>query len=103
MTEAELQNAIIQLAKMSGWLVTHFRPGIMRSGRWATPLQGDPGYPDLTMTRKGRLIFAELKSAKGKVSPEQEQWLSALSECTVEVYTWRPEDWLSNRIIEILK
>ena len=53
------------------------------------------------MVRDKRLIFAELKSAKGKVTPEQEQWLKSLSGVPgVEVYTLRPEDfdWFYERL-----
>jgi hypothetical protein len=66
----------------------------MRSGKWATPLQGDSGLPDLILCRPPRLVFAELKSARGRVSPQQQAWLNALSQCAgVEVYLWRPDDW----------
>jgi hypothetical protein len=53
------------------------------------------GYPDLTLVRPGRLIFAELKSAQGKLTREQALWLSMLERSipAVEVYTWYPADW----------
>jgi len=39
------------------------------------------------------LIFAELKSVKGKVSPEQQEWMDLINQCTsVEGYIWRPRD-----------
>jgi hypothetical protein len=51
------------------------------------------GFPDEVLVRGSRLIFAELKSERGKVSPEQEAWLEALRHVAgVEVYVWRPID-----------
>ena len=51
------------------------------------------GFPDLTLCRPPRLIFAELKGPKGKLAPKQRQWLDWLSEIPgVEVYLWREEN-----------
>lgn len=58
-----------------------------------TSVRSEPGFPDLVMVRKSRLIFAELKSEKGKLSKEQETWLASLRLTAVEVYCWRPSDW----------
>jgi len=61
------------------------------------------GYPDLTLVRKGRLIFVELKREKAKVTPEQQKWLDDLRAVPfVEVYVWRPSDLLAGRIDEVL-
>lgn len=44
--------------------------------------------------RRGRVIFAELKTRTGKLTPEQATWLSVLRQTgCVEVYEWRPADW----------
>jgi hypothetical protein len=51
------------------------------------------GFPDLTIVKGDRLIFAELKAEKGKVTPEQSEWLDILGGVkTVEAYLWRPDD-----------
>jgi VRR-NUC domain-containing protein len=51
------------------------------------------GFPDEVLVRGDRLVFAELKSEKGKLSDEQERWLEALRGVPgVEVYVWRPAD-----------
>jgi hypothetical protein len=64
--------------------------------------QGDAGLPDLILCKPPRLIFAELKSERGRVRAEQQAWLDALRQCAgVEVYLWRPSDWAS--IVETLK
>lgn len=113
-TEAEFQNLIIEYAQIRGWLVMHTRPARTERG-WRTPLQGDAGYPDLTMARRGRLVIAELKSESGKVTREQAAWLEHLPprvaqeddsadrdihSHAIEVYVWRPRDW--ERIKEVL-
>ena len=55
------------------------------------------------MVRGQRLIFSELKSQKGRVSPAQEEWLSRLGEVPIEVYTWRPSHWSSGEIEGVLR
>ena len=61
-------------------------------------MQGDgAGFPDLVLVRKGRLLFVELKSEIGKVSPQQRKWLDDLDKAA-ETYVWRPEDWTSGEI-----
>lgn len=84
MTEKQLQDQVIQLAKMHGWMIYHTYDS----------RRSEPGYPDLTMVKDGRIIFAELKNAKGRVSKAQEVWLAALGKCEgTETYLWRPGDW----------
>lgn len=77
MSEQELLDAIVQAAKLHGWMVAHFRPALTAKG-WRTPMQGDPGYPDLTLARKGEVLFIECKSQKGRETPEQQAWAKAL-------------------------
>lgn len=40
------------------------------------------------------MIFAELKSEKGKLTDEQKKWIDAFVTCAgrVETYLWRSED-----------
>jgi hypothetical protein len=60
------------------------------------------GFPDEVLVRPPRLVFAELKSMRGKLSAEQETWLADLREVPgVEVYQWRPED--MDAIAEVLR
>lgn len=85
---------MIALAQLNGFMVAHFRPAMTRAGKWITAVQGDgAGYPDLTCVRGCRLLFAELKSAKGKVTPEQTEWLLKLGGAGAECYIWKPENW----------
>jgi hypothetical protein len=89
-SEDDFQRFVIETAKLNGWKVTHFRPVKLLSGRWATPLQGDAGFPDLALARGGVVILAELKSQKGIVSDDQESWLAAIGSELGRV--WRPSD-----------
>jgi hypothetical protein len=97
-TEAEWQTTVIEYAQLRGWRVAHFRPARTEQG-YRTAVQADgAGYPDLTLVRGGTLVFAELKSERGKLTAAQRDWLEELGRCsspsnTVEVYTWRPSDW----------
>lgn len=108
-TEAGLLRAIVRFAGLHGWRWFHCPDAALaelaKSERWdAMPA---PGYPDLTLARGGRLIFAELKSAKGKIRDDQAGWLAELEEVRhergIEVYVWRPRDWSSGKIEEVLR
>jgi len=56
-------------------------------------MQGDKGFPDLVLVRPPRVIFVELKSDSGKLSPDQVDWLTKLRTSSVEAYCWCPSDW----------
>lgn len=81
-TENQFQEGVIKFARLSGWLVYH--PFDSR--------RSVSGFPDLTMVRE-RLVFAELKTAKGKASESQELWLAQLRLAGCEAHLWRPIDW----------
>ena len=101
MSEDQLQAVVIQLARLRGWMVMHTRPAYSR-GKWSTPIQGDPGFPDLVLARQGRVVFAELKSEKGTTTKDQEAWFIALSSGDEDVWEWRPSDWSSGLIQKVL-
>ncbi len=93
--EAILQAKIMDLARLFGWRRAHFRTAYQPGAeRWLTPMSGEKGFPDLVLIRPPRLIFAELKSEKGRLSLDQELWLADLEEIPtgIEVYLWRPSD-----------
>lgn len=100
MTERQLQDAIVQTAQLFGWLVYHMHDS--RKAAWGT---SSAGFPDLVLARKGHLIFAELKTEKGRTTPSQRMWLKELDDVAEEVgvYLWRPADWSSGDIERILK
>lgn len=108
MSEDELLGYVINCAKVTGWMVCHFRPGRTAHG-WTTPIQGHKGYPDLTLVRgttvfNSRLIFAELKREGKDPKPEQQEWLDCLKLLPwVEVHVWRPHNWLDGTVQKCLE
>jgi hypothetical protein len=108
-TETQLQTAILDCAAMLGWLCMHPRPARTKDG-WRTAAEGNgaAGYPDLTLARGGFLIFAELKSSAGRVSPKQQRWLDELTAVSVaanrvQAYLWTTEHWLNGTVERVLK
>jgi len=85
---------------LCGWRLAHFRAAWTKDG-WRTAMSGDVGYPDLTMVRGERLVFAELKAVGGRLGDDQVVLLDALRETPAEVYCWRPADW--PQIREVLR
>lgn len=83
MAESSFQETVIQFARLHRFQVYHTHDS--RRSR--------AGFPDLTLWKPGRLIFAELKAAKGRLAPAQGETLVSLRDAGVEVYLWRPEDW----------
>lgn len=109
-TEAQLQNAVIDLALHLGWKVS-WSPDWMKTLAIASMRQQrrndrrwpPAGLPDLLLARNGRVIIAELKSHTGRLKPEQHAWLTELAlHPTLEIHLWRPADWLSGAIETIL-
>jgi hypothetical protein len=94
MSEDDLKAAVIQAARLLGWRVAHQRPARTEKG-WRTAIEGDAGFPDLCLARDGRVLFRELKSAKGKPTADQQVWLEALGDYGG---IWRPQQWLDGTI-----
>lgn len=77
---------------MNGFRVQHSRPVQQKDGRWLTAIQGDPGFVDLVLAHRERgVLFIELKSATGKLSPGQLMWQQALAP-NVEYWLVRESD-----------
>jgi hypothetical protein len=109
--EEAFQQQVIDLAHLYGWRVAHFRPARTDRG-WRTPVAADgAGFPDLVLVRDAEIIFAELKTDKGRLRDEQAVWIAALehvsaalavlmdwaADCAparpaVDVFVWRPSD-----------
>lgn len=90
MTEDQFLTRIIDAAQLLGWHVHHCRPARTADGRWRTPVQGNPGFPDLVLARNGVVIIAEVKTDRGRLTEDQRGWLDALHD-TARV--WRPAGW----------
>lgn len=102
MPESAFQQQILALAARLGWRTAHFRPAQNRRGDWRTPVAGDgKGFPDTVLLRGERIVVAELKSERGRVSKEQRAWLDAWGETSAEVHVWKPSMW--DAIVEVLR
>jgi len=82
-SEADLQAAIVDLARLHRWRVFHVFDA-RRSER---------GFPDLCLVRPPRLLFAELKRLGRDPTSAQQDWLDALAAAGAECHVWRPSDW----------
>lgn len=51
------------------------------------------GWPDLVIGGPNSVIFAELKTEKGRTTEAQKEWLQTLARSGAVVYLWRPDDW----------
>jgi len=56
------------------------------------------GWCDWTIRGPSGVLFRELKSQRGRVEPEQQQWLDALAASGADAGVWRPEHRLSGQI-----
>lgn len=88
--ESVFLQEIRQVATLLGWRVYHTHDS----------RRSDVGFPDLVLAKPGRLIFAELKTERGRIGAEQAEWLEVLG-TAAESYLWRPAD--RDDIIAILK
>lgn len=115
--EKDWQKTVIEYAHLRGWTAAHFRAAM--TGRtytnkrgevknvWVTPVQADgKGFFDWIFVRPPRILFVELKSDKGKLTTEQENWCRLIAICQIansEIKwgVWRPADWeMVQKILE---
>jgi len=102
-TEAQLQQAVIELARWLGFWVAHFRPAKTERG-WRTPVEADgKGFPDLVLAKPGRFLIVELKSSVGGITQEQGAWVNVLRAAGVETHIWLPEHWESGQVEALLR
>ncbi len=81
LSEEQWLRVVLDYARLKGWRSYH-----TRNSRRSTA-----GFPDLVLVRGRRLVFAELKTEKGRATHEQLDWLEALRP-NAEVHLWRPSD-----------
>jgi hypothetical protein len=100
-SEKEWQQTVVDTARAFGWRVYH----TFDSRKSAA------GFPDLVMVRRSRIVFAELKAQKGRLTSAQEDWMFDLlriadlleghlartglarEDAGVQAHIWKPEDW----------
>jgi hypothetical protein len=93
MLEKDFATQTEHLLNLFGWRWCHFEPAVRQSGGWATPLRGQKGLPDYVAVRNGLLLFAEIKGDRGRLTPDQSEWLDDLRQVdTVRAELWYPED-----------
>ena len=90
-TGTELQEQIVDLAVLLGYDWLHV--GALRTKHgWRTPTRGTlSAWPDLTLVRGSRLIFAEIKRELEWLRDDQTDVLAILRRAA-ECYVWRPSD-----------
>jgi hypothetical protein len=110
MSERALQDRVLGLARAAGYSLAYHTHDSRRS---------QPGFPDLVLINPTdqRLIFAELKTMRGRVTHHQKAWLDGIEAveerihdldnqphrgCAVSVYVWRPIDLFDGTIEEHL-
>lgn len=90
MKERDLQDKVVRLARSLGWLTYHTHDS----------RRSEPGFPDLVLLHpaRGRLLWRELKTEKGRATPAQKVWLAALSAVGMDAGLWRPVHWFDRTI-----
>lgn len=82
-TERDWQAKVEHLAELYGWWPFH-----VRDSRTVTAA----GWPDLVLLKPPRVLFLELKTATGRLRPEQVKVLRGLADSGQEVGVFRPTD-----------
>ena len=82
MTETELLVHVVETCRRLGLRVYHSRDSRLDMR----------GFPDLVIVGR-RLLFRELKSQTGRISPAQAEWLAELRQAGQDANVWRPEHW----------
>lgn len=91
MSEAELQRLVAEACARLGLM--HYHTYDSR--------RSDPGFPDSVIVGR-RILFRELKSRDGKLSPDQRRWGSRIERGGGDWSTWRPADWANGTILNEL-
>lgn len=91
MSEAELQQLVLDVASAYGVLAYHTHDS----------RRSQPGFPDLVLVGSTGVLYVELKSTKGRLSPMQIYWLNALHEAGQRAQVWRPADWPTTIVDEL--
>jgi hypothetical protein len=94
MTEAQLLTAVTNMATAAR--VFWFHDPDSRKN------PGPPGFPDLVLGRGWRVIWRELKTEVGTMSPEQRAWGRLLVDAGQDFAVWRPRDLHSGTIAHTL-
>lgn len=93
-SEAEFQAAVIELARLRGFMVFHDYDSRRKTAGW----------PDLFCLhpRTGDIVVAELKTSSGRVSKAQQAVIDAFALAGIVVHVWRPAYMRSHQIARAL-
>ncbi len=90
--EQHLQASVEELLQLRGWKYMHHHDS----------RRSVPGWPDIFACRGTRAVAIEIKTATGRVSREQTEWILALRLAGVEAMVVRlPADWA--KVGEVLR
>jgi hypothetical protein len=92
MTEAQLQAAVVDLARYLGLTVWHD----------VDSRRNLAGFPDLVLIGR-KVLWLELKRQTGRVRPEQQAFLSRLVRAGQDARVIRPADWLDGTVERLLR
>jgi hypothetical protein len=88
--EEDFQKAVCGFAAASGYLVHYQRRSgfVGADGTWKG--SGPAGFPDVVLAKPNRNpIFCELKTERGRLRPDQIEWMTTLG---AYHRVWRPRD-----------
>lgn len=90
-SEAQFQQAVVDLALLRGWLVMHIHDSRRSTGN---------GWPDLFLLhpKTGQIVVAELKTSSGRVSHAQQDWIDAFAVAGITAHVWRPVHFTTGQI-----
>ncbi len=91
MTEAQLLAVVRDACRWSGVLTYHT----------ADSRCSERGYPDLVCVGTTGVLYRELKTERGRLTPDQRVWLDRLTLVGVDASVWRPADWPSRILAEL--
>jgi hypothetical protein len=91
--EADVQEAIIELCLLLGYLVFHDND----------PRRNRAGFPDLVIAGYGVVIIVELKTDRNELTPEQRAWFDAFVDAGLDARVYRTSAWKTGDLANELK
>ena len=94
-SEDSFEVAVIRLARLYGWCGYHVRYSVASTrgihlARRDGHMDGY-GWPDWCFVRD-RILYRELKTNRGRLTPDQKRWAHVLANGGADVRVWRPRD-----------
>lgn len=84
-SEQEIRRDIVGFLRALGYRVWDHEQGYRKDGSTRVT----KGFPDLIVAGHGRIVAAEIKSARGKLTPEQQEFRDTWVENGGEHVVWR--------------